>query len=81
MDSGELCVMTYLELLKLTVCADNWDTTQLIATITSLRENNNFLLQDMSVYALNCCLFDTVVVTPVNPSGWMMLTAFLHKLA
>ena len=46
MDSGALCVMTHLDYLKLTLCADNWDTLLPIAMTTSLSENNttNYLV-------------------------------------
>ena len=40
MDSGALCVMTHLDYLKLTLCADNWDTLLPHTMTTSLSENN-----------------------------------------
>ena len=55
MDSGELCVMTILEALMLTQCANNWGTTLPMIMTTSPSETNSLSLQDTCVHVH--CLF------------------------
>ena len=74
MDSGELCVMTYLEVLMLTVCADNWDTLLPIVMTTSPSEK--IIFKNFHLFFSN-----TVVETSISPFGWTMLTAIPLNLA
>ena len=44
MDSGELCVMTHLGVLMLTLYADNWDTVELQHLVWTRASEHGFVL-------------------------------------
>ena len=78
MDGGELCVMTSLEALMLTLCADNWDTVELQHLVWPRASKYGFVLPVL--------YNDTVHFTPmhiakalvVNRFGLMMCFAYPH---
>ena len=69
MDSGELCVITHLVELMLTLCADNWDTLELWPTITchSKHVYNDYLVSIVHNTTLDSALQCIMSIT--LPSG------------
>ena len=65
MDSGELCVMTTLEALMLTLYADNWDTLELWDTITCLSKHvyNDYLVSIVHNTTLDSALHCVMSIT------------------
>ena len=57
MDSGELCVMTYLIAGMLTLYADNWDTLELQHLVWTQTSKYGFVLpvDEIMLYILHQC--------------------------